>query len=169
MAVNREWPPEYRQKQHQVIRWMAEQGYTPEEIATATWGMADETTRALRMTRKVTTVQYDLKTHLLQRDEHEKTFYIPLKGTEHEHFLLKSRIYCGWMFTRERPRSWRKEKSRNSLYTPDEIRQICGKLAWVQYTSVLTETDLFANIEVSRLNITKMKTKELKDKARTPE
>ena len=76
------------------------------------------------------------------------------------------------MFTRERPRTWRREGSKESIYSLAEVEEICsecspvypGKKAESDSISLLTNFDEFANIEVSKLNITKSKTKELESK-----
>ena len=167
MPINRAWGNDYLQQEYKAMRWLADKGFSLEEIRTMTWGRVDESARAIRMVDKVTTIQLDLETGLSRRDEHEREFMLPFGGTEVEWFFRESRIFCGWMFTRERPRSWRKDKSRDSLFTPVEVKKICGKTSSNRGVSTLTNSDIFANIEVSKLNITKMKTKELVDKART--
>lgn len=162
MAINRSWNADYLHEQHKAIKWLAEQGITLEEIREMRWGQIDESEKTLSVSKRVVALQYDRKTGLVKRDEYDKNIKILLKGTKCEDFFLKSRIYCAWMFTRELPTSWRKDRSKNSLYSLSVIRGICGKVATpVSTINALTKIESFANIEVSKVNITKMKTKEL--------
>lgn len=169
MATNRSWDPSYLQEQYKAMAWLAKQGMTTGEICNLTWGAVDEADKVLKIKKKVVFLQADLDNgSIVKREEHDKDFQVPLKGTESEWFFLKSRIYCGWMFTRERPCSWRKEKSVSSLFTPVEIEKIIeensGKLDNTAINA-LTSEQVFDTIEVSKLNITKMKTKELEKEA----
>lgn len=168
MGIKREWSPEYLQKQHEAIRWLAEQGVSSEEIRLMTWGRVDDTTRELMIKKKVVFFQYDRENNAVKRDEYEREFRVQLRGTKCEWYFLKSKYPCMWMFVKFVPTSWRKEKTLDSLYTLEEIEAICGKGLVNRDMSVLTNNGFFANIETSRLNITKMKTKELIDKAKTP-
>lgn len=169
MAVDRSWDPSYLQEQYKAMAWLAKQGMTPVEMSNLTWGAVDEADKVIKINKKVVFLQADLDNDgIVRRDEYEKTFKVPLKGTECEKFFLKSTIWCGWMFTREKPRSWRKEKSVASLFTPVEIEKIIqensGKLDNTAINA-LTSEQFFDTIEVSKLNITKMKTKELEKEA----
>lgn len=162
MAIIKSWNADYLHEQHQAIEWLAKQGITPEEIREMKWGQVDESEKTLSVNKRVIALQYDRKTGLVKRDEYDKYIKIPLKDTKCEQFFLKSRIYCTWMFTREQPTSWRRDQSKNFLYSLSVIRGICGKVATpVSTINTLTNIESFANIEVSKVNITKMKTKEL--------
>ena len=173
MAVDRSWSPAYLQKQKEAIGWLYKLGLTPEEIREMRWGSSvDDADKVLLVRRMVTFEKVDLKTWQIERSEYEKTFKIPLRHTECEWFFLKSKIPCSWMFTRERPKTWRREGSKESLYSLSEIKAICRRFNSVypckklslNSINLLTNPDNFANIEVSKLNITKSKTKELESK-----
>ena len=172
MAVDRSWSPAYLQKQKEAIWWLCERGLAPEEIREMRWGSVDDGDKVLLIRRMVTFEKVDLKTWQIERSEYEKTFKIPLRHTECEWFFLKSKIPCPWMFTRERPKTWRREGSKESLYSLAEVEKICSECSPVypckkvesDSINLLTNFDKFANIEVSKLNITKMKTKELESK-----
>ena len=169
MATDRSWDPSYLQKQYEAMAWLAKQGMTPVEICNLTWGAVDEADKVFKIKKKVVFLQADLDNGgIVKREEYDKDFRVPLKGTESEWFFLKSRIYCGWMFAREQPPSWRKEKSVSSLFTPVEIEEIIeensGKLDNTAINA-LTSEQVFDTIELSKLNITKMKTKELEKEA----
>ena len=165
MAVDRSWRPEYLHKQHEAMRWLVSQGFSLEEIRELRWGRVDEGERTLSVIRGVVSVQYDLATGVMRRDEHEREFKIPLKETECEWFFLRSKICCPWMFTREEPKTWRREGSAAALYSLSDIQKICGKTLPESTISELTSSSVFGNIEVSNLNITRMETKELVEKA----
>lgn len=172
MAVDRSWSPAYLQKQKEAIGWLLELGLTPEEIRVLHWGCVDDADKVLLVRRMVTFEKVDLKTWQIERSEYEKTFKIPLRHTKCEWFFLKSKIPCPWMFTRERPRTWRREGSKESLYSLAEVEKICSEIYSIDpckclgsgSINLLTNIDEFANIEVSKLNITKSKTKELESK-----
>lgn len=173
MAIDRSWSPAYLQKQKEAIRWLFKQGLTPEQIREMRWGAVDEADKLLRIRAKITSISADLDSFDLTRTEYEREFQIQLRNSECEWFFLKSKIPCAWMFTRERPKTWRREGSKESLYSLPQIKAICRSFYSVdpckRFTSnsinLLTNTDNFANIEISKLNITKSKTKELGKKA----
>ena len=108
--VDRGLPPEYLKEMNKAIVWLAEQGMSPEDIRLAGWGIADETTRQVRILKRLG----PLKWH--------KT--INVKGLPVEHWFTKGRWYSTWMFLRERPRSMKREVAVNSLYSLAEIEQI---------------------------------------------
>lgn len=161
MAVDRSHNADYLQKQHRVMVWLYEQGISVEDIREMTWGSVDEEDKTFSLVTEVVHLQYDRESGLVKRDVSKKKIVIPLRGSEHEWFFLKSRIFCRWMFTRERPKTWRPEGSRDSLYSLSDIHGICGKLGKIDNINALTNGDLFGTIEVSKMNITKMKTEEL--------
>lgn len=172
MSVDRSWSPAYLQRQKEAIGWLFKQGLTPEEIREMRWGFVDDGDKLLRLRTKVTSVKVDLVSFDTSTTEYEHEFKINLRHSECEWFFLKSKIPCPWMFTRERPKTWRREGSEESLYSLSEIKAICRKFDSVypckkfalNSINLLTNPDNFANIEVSKLNITKSKTKELEDK-----
>ena len=172
MAIDRSWSPAYLQKQKEAIRWLFKQGLTPEEIREMRWGFVDDGDKLLRLRTKVTSVKVDLVSFDTTTAEYEHEFKIDLRHTQCEWFFLKSKISCAWMFTRERPKTWRKEGSKESLYSLSDIQDICRRIYPVDpckrfnldSINLLTNSDNFANIEVSKLNITKPKTKELETK-----
>lgn len=163
--ANRSWNKDYLQKQEEAIRWLAGQGISPVEIREMRWGSVDDGDKTLSVNTMVTVLQYDRDTGMVRRDEYEKKMKIPLLGTKCEWFFLRSKIPCAWMFTRERPKTWRKEGSKESIYSLSDVEKICGKLLSTPGTSKLTDSNIFDSIEVSNLNITKMKTKELEEAA----
>lgn len=166
MSIDRSWSDEYLREQHKAIRWLYEQGITPEEIRELRWGRVDELDKTFSVNTEVIILNFDRKTGLCRRDSYNKEFKVPLRDTECEQFFLKSKIYCAWMFTREKPTTWRREGSKKSLYSLSVIRDICGKLGTpISTINALTNEDIFANIEVSKANVTKMKTKELEGEA----
>lgn len=170
MAVDRSWSPAYLQKQKEAMWWLLELGLTPEEIREMRWGSVDDGEKVLLIRRMVTFEKVDLKTWQIERSEYEKIFKIPLRHTECEWFFLKSKIPCPWMFTRERPKTWRREGSKESLYSLAAVEKICSETPSIDpckclesdSINLLTKMDKFVNIEVSKLNITKSKTKELR-------
>ena len=172
MAVDRSWSPAYLQKQKEAIGWLLELGLTPEEIRVLRWGCVDDLDKVFIFCTEVTYLKANLDTGEIQREECYKELKISLRGTRCEGFFLKSKIPCPWMFTRERPKTWRREGSKESLYSLSEIKAICRKFNSVypckklslNSINLLTNPDNFANIEVSKLNITKSKTKELEGK-----
>lgn len=172
MAVDRSWSPAYLQKQKEAIGWLLELGLTPEEIRELPWGAVDDADKVFIFRTKVTFLKSDLGTGEICRDEYDKELRIPLRGTKCEWFFLRSKIPCAWMFTREKPKTWRREGSKESLYSLAEMQEICDSFYSVgpcknlesDSINLLTNPDNFANIEVSKLNITKSKTKELESK-----
>ena len=170
MAIDRSWSPAYLQKQKEAMWWLLELGLTPEEIREMKWGSVDDGDKVFLMRRMVTFEKIDLNTWQIECTEYEKAFKIPLRGTKCEWYFLKSKIPCPWMFTRERPKTWRREGSKESLYSLAEVEKICSECSPVYpckkvesgSINLLTNFDKFANIEVSKLNITKSKTEELR-------
>lgn len=141
------------------------QGLSCEDIREASWGMVDESERTVAIPTDVASYQYDPKTGFLRRRDCTGRIKIKVAGTENEWFFLKSRIGCTWMFTREKPKTWRKEGSRVSLYSLPEVEKIVndgdhppesnGSLG-ENGDDVLTKPLKFDNIEISKMNITKL-------------
>jgi len=170
MAIDRSWSPAYLQKQKEAMWWLLELGLTPEEIRVLRWGCVDDANKVFIFSTEVTYLKADLGTGEIQREECQRELKISLRGTRCEWFFLRSKIPCPWMFTRERPKTWRKEGSKESLYSLAEVEEICSECSPVYpckkvesgSINLLTNFDKFANIEVSKLNITKSKTEELR-------
>ena len=157
---SKEYSLHYLNQQYSAMRWLGKQGLTPEVIREFRWGMVDETTKTIRITRKSFFIKYDLKTGIATRTEDERESQITIQGSGHEWFFLHSRFICPWMFTTRPPLTWRKEGSRESLFPLEVVEKMCREIEVNDTVSILTKSGIFDSIEVSKLNITKMKTKE---------
>lgn len=124
--IDRSFDRNYLKIQHGAMRWLKTLGLTHEEIRTFHWGNVVETERRIRVWREVYSLKIDMKTREIDRKTYEKEFTIPLKGTPYENFFIKSRIWCHWVFPKERPRTWRMEGSRNHLYSLSDVEEICA-------------------------------------------
>ena len=155
--VDRSYTPEYLAKQHNAMRWLAEQGLTLEEIRSFSFGNIEEWNKQLKILRSVRRVRLDLKTGNITSNDVEVWIKIPIKNTPFYNFFIKDKFPCPFLFTREKPKSWRRELSRDSLYSSSEIHQICGKLLDRPINDPLTKVLEFGTIEVSKLNITNLK------------
>lgn len=155
-------PPEYVEAHKEAMRYLAKQGLTVEEIREARWGrIVDEADKVVMIDTSITSIRYDRNTGLFFSETHDgRTRKIPVKETGLEWFFLKSRIMCPWMFVRVVPKTWRKEGSRECLYSLSEIEEILGNdlCSTSINTSLLTKLPEFDTIRVSNLNITKLKT-----------
>lgn len=140
--VNRSLSPKYLAEQHKAIRWLAAQGMTANEIATLSWGAVDLADKTIRIPYKEKGIQLNWQTGEVVSTECYLYKQISVRGIATSDFFLHSRIYCHWMFVKERPRSWRKNLSVSSLYSVCEIEQIIGKMD-LQFSKKC------ANIEVS--------------------
>lgn len=150
--VDRSFEKSYLSEQHKTMRWLAENGLSAEEIQGMHWGNVCEVDKVVKIKREVRGVQLTQEGGVKMWHE-DKEFRIALPGTVCEHFLLKSRIWCHWMFLREKPRTWRSEGSKTSLYSLPEVEEICrGAESFSENT--LTNVLKFATIEISKLNIT---------------
>jgi len=164
-----EYSLHYLNQQYSAMRWLAKQGLTPVQIREMRWGAVDETTRTIRVVSKVFYLYHNPKTGLLSRKEEEREIHIPVTGSGHEWYFLKSKYICPWMFTAKPPKTWRREGSREALFPLAEVERACRDLVLTESTSVLTFLENFDTIELSNLNITKMETKELIEKAKVVE
>lgn len=153
-------PPEYVEAHKQAMRYLASQGLSAEEIREARWGMVDEADKVISIPTSVIHIKYNRDTGFIFKEITDgKTIKIPIKDTGLEWFFLKSRIMCPWMFTRVIPKTWRKEGSKECLYSLSEIEEILADLCSTPISdSVLTNLLEFDTIEVSKLNFTKLKT-----------
>lgn len=163
---DREWPHSYLQQQFSAMRWLAEQGFTPVEIREFRWGMVDEGDRTITVRPMIRHIHYDRDHQSIITDTIDREpIKIPIKGTGHEWFFLRSNYKCPWMFTAHEPKTWRKQGSKEALFPLSDVEKICAKVEQINNSSLLTELDKFARIDISKLNITKMKTEELVEKA----
>lgn len=164
--ILRPLPHQYEMQQHSAMRWLAKQGMTPEEIREATWGIVDEEKKAVRIAKSMVRITYDPNTCAAKVKVENKDFWVDAKGSGHEDFFFKSRIYCGWMFVKYVPFSWRKENNREKLYSLSEVESYCRGIESTSITSsILTNLDNFGRMKLSNLNITRMETEELKRRA----
>lgn len=147
----------YLNKQIQAMRWLYQQGLTPDEIRVLRWGSVDETTKKIRIRQKMFFIRYDLKTGVESRIEDEREIQIPIEGSGNEWFFLKSKFKCPWMFTAHEPKTWRKQGSEEALFPVTSVEKYCTD----NTINGLTFMDMFDNIEVSKLNITNSKPQEL--------
>lgn len=158
---DREWPHNYLQQQFSAMRWLAEQGFTPVEIREFRWGMVDEGDRTITVRPMIRHIHYDRNHQTIIADTIDREpIKIPIKGTGHEWFFLRSKYKCPWMFTAHEPKTWRKQGSREALFPLSVVEKCCRGIEQINNSSILTKLDKFDNIEVSKLNITKMKTEE---------
>lgn len=161
----KEYRLHYLNQQYSAMRWLAKQGLTPEAIREFRWGFVDETTKVIKVVSKVFYIKYDLETGMVARTEEERELHIPIKGSGHEWFFLESKFKCPWMFTTRPPVTWRKEGSRKYLFPLEVVEKMCRNIEITDTVSMLTKSGIFDKIEVSKLNITKMKTKEPTEEA----
>ena len=151
--VDRSFSQDYLHKQHEAMRWLHEQGITTEEIRTFTLGNIDEDTKAIRIVRTEFDAKYYSGLGKIYVDQWDRELRIPVRGSGHEWFFLKSRFISLYMFTRERPKNWRKRIAAESLYSLSEIRKICAKKSTPVSTNPLTFNREFAIIRGIEENI----------------
>lgn len=151
----------YLNKQIYAMRWLAQQGLTPEEIRTFRWGAVDETSKTITVRKKLFFIRYNRENGIISRIEDTKEVRIPIpEDRELRYFFLKSKYICPWMFTAEPPKTWRREGSKSSLFPLDSIKNYCKDRLSLETSSVLTNLDKFDTMNLSKLNITKLKTQE---------
>lgn len=151
----------YLNQQIYAMRWLAQQGLTPEEIRTFRWGAVDETSKTITIRTKLAFIRYDRESGMVSRMEDFKEVRMSIpEDRELRHFFLKSKYICPWMFTATPPKTWRREGSKSSLFPVASVENFCKDYAPLKASSILTKLDKFATIEVSKLNITKLKTQE---------
>jgi len=159
----KEWGLHYLNQQISAMRWLAKQGLTPEEIRNFRWGLVDETTKTVTVHRPLYFIRYDIKTGLISRVEDEKEIKVPI-DREQQWFFLKSKYTCPWTFTKIPPRTWRREESRASLFSVEDVENYLREIP-LETTNVLTLIEKFDTIDISKLNITKLKPMEQIDEA----
>lgn len=167
--MGKEYSVDYLNKQISAMRWLSEQGLTPDEIRVLRWGSVDETTKTIRIRQKLFFIKYDLKTKISTRLEDDKEIRIPIEGSGNEWFFLKSKFKCPWMFTAHPPKTWRKQGSKEALFPVKSVEKYCSDLTPKTSISVLTFVEKFDSIEVSKLNITNSKQPELIEEAEVVE
>lgn len=155
--MKREYDLHYLNQEYSAMRWLAKQGLTPLEIQNMTWGAVDETTKTIRLAQKTFFIRYDKETRVSNRIEDKKELYIPIRGSGHEWFFLESKFKCPWMFTAYNPTTWRKQGSKKARFPVSQIEKICKDIRLSDSRSILTNIERFANIEISKLNITNSK------------
>lgn len=164
-----EWDLHYLNQQFSAMRWLAKQGLTPVQIREFRWGAVDEVEKTIRVVSKIFHIYHHEGSNFISRKEEEREIHIPIIGSGHEWFFLKSKYICPWMFTATPPKTWRREGSKESLFPLEVVERACRDLVLTESTSVLTFLEEFDTIELSNLNITKMETKELIEKAKVVE
>ena len=158
MSNNRQFTDKYLTQQHEAMRWLYQQGFTCEEIREFSMRNIDETKRTIRAFRDVTFIVYDLEKHIIKTNETtNKDFKKKVSGTKYDFFFMKQRFTSTYLFTRERPKSWRREIAKESLYSLSEVQEICSSVVSLESTNRLTKLPEFDNIEIAKLNITKAK------------
>lgn len=159
--VDRSYSQNYLEKQHSAMRFLASLGVPLEELRTYHWGMVDEGDKKLTVEAPVRFVKFDQETGKMDVQDYQKKFEISLRGHDQQEFFIKSQIFCHWMFTRERPRTWRTEGSTISLYSLPEVEKVCKgvEMEFETFGNLLTKALKFANIRVSKLNFHSLGTK----------
>lgn len=166
MANNREYSESYLFEQIEAMRWLKEQGLSCEQIRDMRWGMVDETDRCIHFPTSVTSLKANLKTGEIVKNTEVKDVLIRIKESGHEWFFLKSKYKCAWMFTKQVPKSWRKEKSREDCYSLEAVENFTKGIPtsvispFIEELNELTKALEFDSIRVSIANITNPETKE---------
>ncbi len=155
--VDRSYSHEYLKEQHGAMRWLAEQGIDPEDIRVFSFGNIDETKRELRVLKTIHTIRLDRKNGVILTADCQKWVKIPAKDSPFYDFFIKKKFPSCFLFTKERPKSWRREEAEKSLYSLSDIQMICGNKS---LNDPLTKTLEFDTIRVTKLNITNLKAKE---------
>ena len=159
--IDQEWSHRYLNQQFSAMRWLSKQGLTPEEIRVATWGLVDETDRTITVWPKIHHIHYDRSTGaIVSNTIDQNPIKLPIKGTGHEWFFLKSRYKCPWMFTAHEPKTWRKQGSEEALFPLSAVEKACRGIEQINNSSILTKLDKFARIDISKVNVTNTKTEE---------
>ena len=155
-------PLELKNKQIEAMRWLAKNGLSAEEIRTLRWGCVDESAKQITIKRDFLSVRYDLETQVIYKKVREgRETKLSFAGQSVEWFFAKSQTpSMFWVFVREYPRNWRKNKHLNSLYSPQEIQGWIKDLPGLENksTNVLTLPAEFGKMKVVKMNITKLKT-----------
>lgn len=164
MKIHTEWSTSYLNQQISAMRWLKQQGLTSEEIRLFRWGLVDETDKTITIRKKLFSVQYDVKTGIVNRIENEKQVKVEIDRGQ-EQFFLKSKYICPWMFTKTPPKTWRKEGSKESLFPLMDVENFTRDIPLKNSTNILTFMGMFDTIDISKLNVTKLKPTELIEEA----
>lgn len=161
--VDRSFSKEYLQRQYNAMRWLFSKGVKLREIQNFTLGNVDEETREVKITRREQVARYYSGLGMVYVDSWDEEVRFDVRGSGCEQFFLKQKFISSYMFTREKPKSWRKKIAVESLYSLSEIRGICSmdRIDPIDI-NVLTMSPGFGKIKVSKLNITNLKAKEHK-------
>ena len=103
--VDRSFTEDYLNKQYEAMRWLYDQGLTVEQIQTFHWGNVQEAEKMIRVSKPMVTIRLDRKSDQVDRNAGVRDVLIPLSGSKYEWFFMGSRIYCHWVFLREKPRT----------------------------------------------------------------
>lgn len=157
----REHSVHYLNQEIMAMRWLSEQGLSPAEIRLMRWGDVDETTKKIRLDQQVFLIRYDKRWNAMTRDSYTKKLWVEVTDKQLADFFFKSPMYCSWVFTAHRPKTWRREGSKAALFPVEVVEKYCQNNCSIDCISLLTFLEDFATIEVSKLNITNSKPKEL--------
>lgn len=153
MAKNREHSQNYLNMQYSAMRWLAEQGLTPEEIRVFRWGQVDESERVITVRQELVSLRYDRDTRQIYRQSCFRPIRISLKGSGQEDFFIKSKTPSFfWVFTEHFPKGWRREESKEALFPLEVVEKVCKKVQNLN-VSALTLLGGCGSIEISKLNI----------------
>lgn len=173
MPKNREHTESYLLEQMSAMRWLKEQGLSCKDIKDLSWGRVDETDRSIHFPTPVTSYKMDLRTGKIEGATEIKDVSIPIKGSGHEWFFLRSKYKSPWVFTKKIPKTWRKEGSREDCYSLKDVENITKLTSspvippLLEEIELLTKTLVSDRMKVSIANITKAETKEqTKEKTR---
>ena len=159
--IDRSYTSEYLKIQHQAMCYLASLGLTDREIREFSWVRSiDPDNREIVITRKVQKAKYYSGIGRVFIDEFDDELHFPILGSGCEDFFLRDKFISCWMFTREKPRSWRREVAKSSLYSLSDVAKITSEAAKKPAEWVLTKTPMFGKIRVTKLNITNSKAKE---------
>lgn len=147
--VNREFTKEYLQKQHNVMRWLYLQGLTTKEIKKFSFVRnIDEDTREVVIYRQEFDARYFSGLGRVVVDKWDREYRVPIAGSGFEFFLLEQKFVSCFMFTREKPKSWRREVAKSSLYSLSEIEKICAEIPTTAVKWPLTFEPEFGRMKV---------------------
>ncbi len=161
--VDRSFSPDYLQKQHNAMRWLYSQGLKLREIQKLSFGNIDESSREVMVNRREIEARYFSGLGRVWVDSWEREVRFNVKGSGYENWFFTQKFRSCYFFTKEQPKSWRREIARNSLYSLAEIREICTAKPPIS-KNILTFKPEFGTIDITKLNITNLKAKELEEK-----
>lgn len=160
--VDRSFSKEYLQRQHNAMRWLFAQGFEFREIQKFSLRNIDEDTREVVVFRKEFQARYFSGLGRVVLDNWDREVRAKVKGSGYEYWFFNQKFQSCYFFTREKPKSWRREIACNSLYSLVQIREICTSELPIS-KNVLTIRPEFGTMKITKLNITKLKAKELEE------